>query len=143
MTAQHRVLTVCVGLFIVALGCGGDLGPIAGDESTTGQTSATYPQDSPERLLAQIDANDGLLTDGQIRPYARALDLLEGSCTESRTDLADLAAFTLEQAREANVTTDTLSVMRDVQGAATVGDDEMDCQALFAAVLTILRSSAP
>lgn len=127
-------LSTLLACLIAIAGCGAEVGPLVGSENGAGETSGAYPDGSPERSLAQIDAGVGLVTDAQIRPYARALDLLEQECTNERMALADLATYTLEQAREANITMDTLSIMRDVQGAVE-GGGEADCRVPFEAQL--------
>lgn len=141
MTTPKRALALIWALAAIT-GCGAELDPIQGDEASAGETSAAYPAGSPERSLAQLDGGVGLVTDAEIRPYARVLDLLEGGCGEDRMALADLAVYTVEQAREANVTTDMLSIMRDVQGAAE-GGPEIGCQLLFGAKLNMLLASSP
>lgn len=111
-------LSALTALVLLGTGCGDFAeGVKEGVEAGSGASaSASESKETPEYMLASIDAGHPLESDdGTVDDYARALDSLEGKCSNARTRLGDMAVKGQELLSDKGVEESLLSILRNVR----------------------------
>ncbi len=130
---KRRLLIGLLLLGIVAI-VAAAVGGSAGGESTTGSTGGSR---SPEQSLAFLET--GSTSPDVVASYSRALDAAERACSDSRSNLADMAYRAHELAGEEGVEASALDMLRDVDASVPEDARPMPCADMFASLVILQR----